>query len=206
MVAWRSNDPDGAVTSSDSDSVERFRRIYQEHYRTLVGFARRRTSTSEDAADVVAETFLVAWRRLDSVPAGHEARLWLFGTARLVLSNHRRADHRRERLAERLSFELVRFPAEPDDVLDTLTDRKAFSLLSESDQEILRLSAWEGLESSDLATVLGCSRGAAKVRLSRARHRLSDHLRQFDEEPVPLQPRHHLPDPACALGGPHANG
>jgi RNA polymerase sigma-70 factor (ECF subfamily) len=188
------------------DQVERFRQCYRENYRPLVGFARRRTSTPEDAADVVAETFLVAWRRLEAVPTGPEARLWLFGTARLVISNHRRTDRRRERLAARLGFELVRGPVESPDVLDAVAGRRAFSLLGEADQEILRLSAWEGLGVPELAAVLGCSRGAAKVRLFRARHRLTDHLRQFDEDPEPPNAQTRAADPACVAGGHHANG
>lgn len=41
----------------------------------------RRSKSPEDAADVLVETYLIAWRKLDAVPRGDEARLWLFGVA-----------------------------------------------------------------------------------------------------------------------------
>jgi len=65
--------------------------MYAAHRVPLLGYALRRTDNTDDAADVLAETFLAAWRRLDEVPRGDEARLWLYGTARRVLANHRRA-------------------------------------------------------------------------------------------------------------------
>lgn len=92
----------------------RFSQIYQEHEREVLRYALRRCSEPEDAADIVAETFLVAWRRLGDVPLGPEARLWLYGTARRVLANHRRGMGRRSRLADRLREELQRqIPVEP---------------------------------------------------------------------------------------------
>ena len=73
----------------------------------LLGYALRRTDNTDDAADVLAETFLAAWRRLDEVPAGDEAKLWLYGTARRVLANHRRGERRRLALADRLKTDLA---------------------------------------------------------------------------------------------------
>ena len=61
----------------------------------MLGYALRRTDNTDDAADVLAETFLVAWRRPDEIPPGPQARLWLYGTARRVLANQRRAERRR---------------------------------------------------------------------------------------------------------------
>ena len=47
-----------------------FRALYAEHFDAVLGFALRRCEQRDDAADVTAETFLVAWRRLTHVPAG----------------------------------------------------------------------------------------------------------------------------------------
>lgn len=69
---------------------DRFRRVYLEHFEPLLAYALRRVAHPEDAADVVAETFLVAWRRRHDIPADDEARLWLYGVARRVLANHHR--------------------------------------------------------------------------------------------------------------------
>jgi DNA-directed RNA polymerase specialized sigma24 family protein len=71
---------------------QRFAHLYRDHARGILGYALRRCPDPEDASDVVAETFLAAWRRLPEVPSGAEARLWLYGTARLVLANQRRGE------------------------------------------------------------------------------------------------------------------
>ncbi len=153
----------------------RFSRLYRDHEREVLRYALRRSGEPEDAADVVAETFLVAWRRLADVPAGEEARLWLYGTARRVLANHSRGIHRRTRLAERLRDELRRQlpaqpPAEASGVLEALAG------LREGDRELLMLVGMEELSPGDAAKVLGVSAMTARTRLHRARRRLRARL------------------------------
>src|SRR5262249_27147731 len=86
----------------------RLTRLYADHGRDVLAYALRRSASPEDAADAVAETFLVAWRRLADLPVGDEAPLWLYGVARRVLANQRRGERRRVRLAEQLRAELSR--------------------------------------------------------------------------------------------------
>lgn len=86
---------------------ERFRALYDAHFRDVLRFALRRTPQPEDAADVVAETFTVVWRRLDRVPAGTEALPWLYAVCRKVLANHTRSAVRRDRLGARLRATLA---------------------------------------------------------------------------------------------------
>jgi RNA polymerase sigma-70 factor (ECF subfamily) len=142
-----------------------------EHGREILAYALRRTDGPEDAADVVAETFLVAWRRLEDVPPGAQARLWLYGVARRALANQRRGERRRERLGERLRTDLTpalaETPEPPGPDVAAALDR-----LGPEDREVLRLSAWEELSPSEVATVLGISAVAARSRLHRARRRL----------------------------------
>jgi RNA polymerase sigma factor (sigma-70 family) len=159
----------------------RFERLYAEHGRAVLAYAVRRAADPQDAADVVAETFLVAWRRLDDVPAGGGSRLWLYGVARRVLSNQRRSERRRERLAEHLRHELpAALEHVPPSASSTGAVRTALARLGPEDQEILRLCAWEELRPGEIATVLGISHVAARTRLHRARHRLRTAL-----QPVP---------------------
>jgi RNA polymerase sigma-70 factor (ECF subfamily) len=156
------------------DSEEQLRRLYTLHGRPVLAYALRRTSSPEDAADIVAETFLVAWRRLDSVPSD-DALPWLYGVARRVLANQRRATHRRVRLAERLRQELpAAMQASDPPVTSTGPVMAALRRLSADDQEVLLLAAWEQLEPNEIAEVLGVSRIAARSRLHRARRRLAD--------------------------------
>jgi RNA polymerase sigma factor (sigma-70 family) len=151
----------------------RFGRLYREQGRAVLAYALRRVENPEDAADVVAETFLVAWRRLDQVPVGARERLWLYAVARRVTANLRRAEGRRSRLAERLAeslrSELVPDPAPGGEAAEVL---RAMGDLGEEDRELLLLVTWEELSPGQAANVLGISSLATRSRLHRARRRL----------------------------------
>ncbi len=168
----------------------RFEEIYAACHDPVLGYALRRTGNGEDAADVLAETFLVAWRRLDQVPAGDRARPWLYGVARLVLANHRRGERRRTALGERLRAELA--SATDHTVTDLDAVGVAFRGLSDDDRELLSLVGWEGLDAGQIAIALGCSRNAVRIRLHRARRRFARALE------TPVRP------PAHAVNGEHA--
>jgi RNA polymerase sigma factor (sigma-70 family) len=152
---------------------ERFRSLYEANYHLILGYALRRAD-DEEAADVVAETFLVAWRRLADVPDGEFARLWLYGTARRVLANRRRAERRRIRLAARVRAAATTTHEPELDAGGAVA--AAFARVPAVQRELLALVAWEELDSSAIAAVLGCSTTAARIRLHRARRRLADEL------------------------------
>lgn len=157
---------------------ERFEGLYRANVRGLLEYALRRVGRAEDAADVVAETMLVAWRRLDQVPEGAEARLWLYGVARNVLLNRRRGGHRRDRLGERLRREIGHL-VEADHAVgvDAGVDvQRALATLSDDDREILQLTVWEELAPQEIATLLGLTPVAVRSRLRRARIRLREAL------------------------------
>lgn len=152
--------------------------MFQENHRALLSYALRRVSDPADAADVIAETFTTAWRRIEDVPDGARARLWLFGVARRVLANHHRSQRRRDALADRLRDTLaevvVREPADSGLA-------QALVRLRDDDRELLRLLAWEQLTQEEIAVVLGLSRPAVRVRLHRARRRLRALLDDLDQ-------------------------
>jgi RNA polymerase sigma-70 factor (ECF subfamily) len=156
----------------------RFRSFYDQNYAALMGYALRRSGTAEDAADVVAETFLIAWRRLSEVPDGERARLWLYGTARRVLANQIRSSMRQRSLGKRLSgLAMPPVPDPGDYTHDSAAAGKAFARLDESDRDLLLLAGWEELDARQMAEVLGCTSGAVRVRLHRARARFARELR-----------------------------
>jgi RNA polymerase sigma-70 factor (ECF subfamily) len=168
---------------------QRYRLLFERHWRTVRAYALRRAPDASTADDVVAEVFLTAWRRLDDIPEGSELP-WLFGVARNVLSNTRRGQVRRERLVARLQGDRVVQGAPEghgvgmeDERLERLTD--ALGRLSDDDSEILKLATWEQLPHSEIAVVLGCSVNAVAIRLHRARGRVADMLR-----PVPDKSGH----------------
>ena len=172
-----------------SDRRARFELLYGECRAAVLGYVLRRCENSDDAADAIAETFLIAWRRLDEVPDGEGRRLWLYGTARRVLANQRRGDRRRLALIQRLRTELMERPGlpEPDGALAEMAE--AFGRLSEADREVLALEGWEGLTPAQIAAVLGCSANAARIRLHRARRRLAGHLAKQQADLKTMDPR-----------------
>lgn len=171
-------DPTPVETLPRSLAERRFERLYRDHARDILGYALRRCPDPDDAADAVAETFLVAWRRLPEVPLGEEGRLWLYGTARLVVANQRRGERRRNRLTEQLRGELRRqLPAEPAEGPTEIL--RALAALKEPDRELLMLVGWEGFTPAQAARVLGVTPLAARSRLHRARRRLRVRLAEI---------------------------
>ena len=167
---------------------ELYRRLYGGHFDAVLGFALRRVDRPEDAADVTAETFLVAWRRLPHVPPEPDTRPWLYGVARRTLANHRRGDRRRTTLGERLRQELAAVvPDASEEVVVSADVAAAMRRLSARDQEVLELHLWEGLEPREIAEVIGTTTAVVRPRLSRARARLRDLLGND------LAPTGHLP-------------
>ena len=150
----------------------------ERHYRAILAYALRRTLQAEDAQDVVADTFLVAWRRRDEIV--YEAALpWLYGVARRVLANHARGRRRRDHLAA----ELGRLPAPARELEAQVRNRDetravlaALARLRPLDQEVLRLAAWEELSANEIAAALGTSPNAVAIRVHRARERLRNEL------------------------------
>jgi len=166
----------------------RFARLYEEQRRDLLAYALRRTPSPEDAADLVAEVFLVAWRRLEDVPPGAEARLWLYGVTRRLLANQLRGERRRVRLAERLRADLAgglgSEPA-PEERTDVL---RALARLGSDDREVLMLAGWEELTPGEISHVLGIPAATARTRLHRARRRFRAELKAEAGCRTPRQP------------------
>lgn len=155
------------------DRRERFEAAYRELYAPICGYVLRRVREPEDAAEAIAETFATLWRRFDSCPHGDELRPWLFGVARRVVANQRRAERRRTALGERLVAHIDRTAAHANAAVeDTTVLARALASLSDSDRELLSLVAWEGLTRDELAVALGTNRAAVRLRLHRARKRL----------------------------------
>jgi RNA polymerase sigma-70 factor (ECF subfamily) len=166
--------------SVEASRRKRFQALYEANYSAILGYALRRAPRDE-AADVVAETFLTAWRRFADVPEGEDARLWLYGTARLVLANRARSERRRNRLTALLAGTTQATQATPTEAApaDADTVAAAFDRLRPEERELLALVAWEGLSAVEIAMILGCSPNAVRIRLHRARRKLT---RRLDEE------------------------
>jgi RNA polymerase sigma-70 factor (ECF subfamily) len=165
---------------------QRFDALFAAHSADIVAYCSWRGGSASDAQDAVAEVFLAAWRRLEAVPEGDAARVWLYATARRVVANQHRSRRRRAALQERLALEAA--AARPAHALDreTVLVHEALRRLRPVDREALLLAEWEGLSPAEIAGVLGCRAVTARGRLHRARRRFRS---IFDELRAPVEPR-----------------
>lgn len=167
------------------DASTRFEGLYRTHYRAVAGFIGRRLR-ADLVDDAVHEVFLVAWRRATDVPDPGVG--WLLAVARNVVSERYRAGSRLTELhqaavAEAMTGQQTASGADVE-AIERLAVFEALRRLSEDDQEVLMLAAWEGLDSAAAAEVLGCSSGSYRMRLSRARKRYEAALADVDRAPT----------------------
>lgn len=148
---------------------EEFSAYFRAHYNAVVRYVERRVAQREEAAELVADVFRVAWQRFE--PSA--SRAWLFRVAHHVVLDHYRRAGRQRALIAKVADEAasqpwqVPAPVEPENpVLIALEN------LDEPVREVLRLRYWEELSVAEIATVLGISGGAVRVRLHRARRQL----------------------------------
>lgn len=157
----------------NDDRNDHIERLFRDHAAAILGYLARRVDPVEDAADLMSDVMLTAWRRRNTIPTHPEDLLWLYGVARNVLANYRRSNRRRSAATQALADELRATTAhvlQPSaEVLDI---RSALARLEESDRELLTLTAWEGLSSAEVAIVVGMPASTVRTRVARARETL----------------------------------
>ena len=164
-----------------TDTHDLLTELHRAHYADLVRYFARR-GVADHADDLAAEVFVIAWRKLPMEL--QSPRPWLFGVARKVLGNFRRTHERRYSLDVPIEDDGVRGlrdPSHSGEIAVRVDLQRAWNALTTVDQEILALTAWEGLTSAEAAASLGIRRSGAAMRLSRAR----DHLRALLDSPPP---------------------
>jgi RNA polymerase sigma factor (sigma-70 family) len=153
--------------------------LFRTHYGAVAAYALRRTPSSYDAADAVAQTFEIAWRRRNELPESSLILPWLFATTRRVLANQRRRERGRSDVVRRLTLDFERATAVREAPVDeeALVVLQVFSKLPPDDQEVLGLFGWERLSGAEIAASMDLTLNATRVRLHRARARFIDALR-----------------------------
>jgi RNA polymerase sigma factor (sigma-70 family) len=173
-----------ASTDEGSDEPElRFHRLYRAYFRPVQAYAVNRLGPVDEVADVVAEVFMTAWRRLADVPPPPGDRFWLYGTARRVISRRHRSASRRDKLIHRLAADR-RQAGQHDEghfagpAQDPAQERllAAIARLKPADREALLLVHWEQLTYAEAAQTLGCSVNAVGIRVHKAKARLRELL------------------------------
>jgi RNA polymerase sigma factor (sigma-70 family) len=167
----------------------RFEDLYRSTATDLLAFLTRRASDPEEATDILAEVYLIAWRRLDSVPTDQGARLWLFGVARNLIMKDNQRERSHQALVHDITQELARLGAcRPETTDGRLAEktRACLEKLPAKQREVLLLNAWDGLKPREIAKMTGSTANLVRVRLHHARRALARELR---------------PSPALAAGG-----
>lgn len=157
-------------TQFDRCAEVRFRALYESNCARILAYVRRAGIAQPDAEDITADVFLVAWRRLDVVPMTPEDRLWLYGVARNHIAKHRGRRLSRLRMIQRLRVDQEVSQSVTPISTDPLYD--AISRLPSRERDVVQLHVWEGLSHEEVATVLGCSANASRLRFHRAKARL----------------------------------
>ncbi|MFO7547386.1 MAG: sigma-70 family RNA polymerase sigma factor [Acidimicrobiia bacterium] len=169
------------MTAGDARFVE----LYERFHRHVYAYCRRRTH-ADMVEDAVADIFLTVWHRIDQVPEGDESLPWLYGVAFRVLSHQWRGVTRRRRLSDKLASIGAESVMAPEEYIvmgaESQMVHEALGRLKPTDQEILRLTAWEELALRDVAFALGISVGAVRQRLHKARKNLTREFNQVEKK------------------------
>ncbi len=152
--------------------------------RSLYGTALRLTGRADDAADLVQETFLRAYRTFDSFRIGTNAKAWLFTILRSVLANRYK---RMRRAPPTVPFDEIeeRFGRVAPSVTSPLEEPgveevgRALGSLAEEFRLAVLLVDVEGLTYEEAARALGCPVGTIRSRLARGRRALFIELRGY---------------------------
>ena len=172
-----------------------YRRIYEAWYPRVLAYCVRRVGR-QDAYDLAAEVFAVAWKRSGNLPDDQQLLPWLYGVAWRVVSHHWRSKGRRQRLTQKLGSQPATFIGSPESVVvqhhDYQLVLQAASNLRPKDQEVLRLVLWEELSHGEIAELLGSSVAAVRQRFHRAKKMLAKEFERTGGT---------LPPPAAAQEG-----
>jgi RNA polymerase sigma factor (sigma-70 family) len=180
---------DAALIELSRHEPEEFTELFRRHAPYIQRYVTRRLglalSNGTTADDIVAETFLLAFRQRDRYdPSRADARPWLYGICTNLIARHRRAEVRQYRALARTGT---------DPVTESFTDRvdeqvsarsasvpiaAALARLSAELRDTLLLAAWSDLSYEEIAAALGVPVGTVRSRLSRARSKLRKTLPQ----------------------------
>jgi RNA polymerase sigma-70 factor (ECF subfamily) len=174
---------EGGGGERPASATARFEELYDAHYSAVVVYVQRRVR-HDRVDDVVAETFLTAWRSIESVPHGEAARWWLYRVAYRSVGHLWRGRTRRERLHARIAA-LPDAPPPPPELGIEHADElqcvlEAAAHLNKRDEEVLRLASWEHLTREQIAEVLDLTPNAVSQRLHRARANLTKEFHRLE--------------------------
>jgi RNA polymerase sigma factor (sigma-70 family) len=167
-----------AASEDHRQQEARFHRLYQANFGPVQAYAVNRVGRADDVADIAAEVFTTAWRRLADIPPAPRDRLWLYATARRVIARRHRSASRLRNLLGRLAAHHYPSSQPPPGDGDPVQEQvlTALAQLKPAGREALLLLYWEGLSYAEAAEILGCSVNAVGIRVHKAKARLRELL------------------------------
>jgi len=190
------NDPpdDGLAIGKSLHDPEQFAAVFRRHAPQIQRYVMRRIG-SDAADDVVAETFLLAFRQRASYQLDRpDARPWLYGIATNLIGSHRRSEVRQYRALAKTGVDPVTEPFTDEvEARVSASDsarRVAAALmrLPASYRDVLLLVAWGDLSYDEAAAALGVPVGTVRSRLSRARAKVRRALGDLDQDDTRGEP------------------
>ncbi|HEY5437287.1 MAG TPA: RNA polymerase sigma factor [Acidimicrobiales bacterium] len=175
-----------------TEQERQFRLLYERNYEPITAYVRRRVRRADGSdADIVADVFVVAWRRMLDVPEHTKELPWLYGVARNLVANHFRSVQRSNALTDRIAIEERVGGEEMSGASDLeIRVRRAVEHLSDIDREIFRLIHWEELTHEEVGVSVGITTKAVERRLARARTKVRDYLNSLDTFVTPVLSAH----------------
>jgi RNA polymerase sigma-70 factor (ECF subfamily) len=186
---------DATVIQLSRNEPEHFTVLFRRHAPHIQRYVVRRLG-ADAADDIVAETFLLAFRQRNSYDLTRaDARPWLYGIATNLIGRHRRAEIRLFRALARTGADPVTEP-----FTDRVDDRvsadhasrqlaAALARLSAKLRDTMLLAAWSDLTYEEIALALGVPAGTVRSRLSRARSKLRQTMGDIDPSALAEEPQ-----------------
>jgi RNA polymerase sigma-70 factor (ECF subfamily) len=174
---------DAELILASRQDPELFRLLYDRWAGPLLTYLYRRTLDPEVAADLLAETFAVAFaRRRRFRDQGRPGSGWLFGIAAKELSHWYRHEQAHSRAMRRLGLQRPALDEESIARIEELADivhyraelTAALAQLTAAERQAVQLRVIDELQYAQIAARLGCSEGAARVRVHRGLGRLAN--------------------------------
>lgn len=171
-------------------SAEAFEQLVLKYQTAVYNLCLRMTGDPEDAADMTQESFLKAWRNLESFQGNSAFSTWLYRLASNTCLDHLRSVKRKPQLSlvmedengETQALDVPDSAPSPEEQVIALDEQSrlndALQALEEDQRQILILRAVNGLSYTEIAEALHLKEGTVKSRLARAREQLRKKLQQ----------------------------
>lgn len=181
-----SDDSDIAlVNRAKAGDESAFGQLFDRHRELVFRFALQMIRNRDEAEDVVQESFVRAFRNIGSYQDRAKFTTWLLRIVTNLCTDRARMVHRRHHLEQQQAREGLIWMTEGDreDPNDNLVAdgrrqmlREALAELSDAHRQLIIMRDLEEMEYADIASLLGCSVGGAKLRVLRARRALKDRI------------------------------